>query len=83
MTTVNTSVDDTAYVLVSSVDSLVQNKSPWPARVYFGAALPAAGTENYHVLAQYDTLLKSAGVPAGNIYARASDGRSNLVAVSA
>jgi hypothetical protein len=71
MATVNVTVDSSVYVLLTAADSLIQNVSAYPLRVIFSASLPAVGVLNYHTLVAGDAILKSGGLPAGNIYARA------------
>lgn len=71
MATVSTTVDSTAYVLLTAADALVQNESSYPLRVIFAPSLPAAGDTNFHTLVSNQAILKSGGLPTGNIYARA------------
>tara|TARA_R110000803_G_scaffold13482_1_gene37877 strand:- start:24701 stop:24955 length:255 start_codon:yes stop_codon:yes gene_type:complete len=70
MTTAVTAVDDTVYVLLTAADALVQNTSSYPIRVIFAGSLPSVNDANYHTIDPTQAVLKSAGLPAGNIYAR-------------
>ena len=71
MATVNTTVDSTVYVLLTPADVLVQNVSSYPLRVVFAVSLPAVGATNYHILKPTEAILKSGGLPTGNVYVRA------------
>ncbi len=72
MTTTSFVATDTEYTLITSEDALVQNKTDWPMYVHFGDTLPAVDTEDYHILTREFAILKSGGIPSGNIYVRAS-----------
>ena len=50
MATNNFTVDDAAYVEISTTDALVQNKSPYNLYVHFGTSAPAIDTVDKHVL---------------------------------
>ena len=82
MATTNFTTDATAYVEVLTTDGLIQNKSPWLMYVHFGDSAPAADTEDYHVLTQYQAILKSGGLPSGTAYAISPTGRTNTGSVS-
>lgn len=71
MATVDTTVDDSIYVLLTAADSLVQNVSAYPVRIIFALALPSVADTNFHTLTSGEAILKSGGLPVGNIYARA------------
>ena len=83
MATTSFTVDSTAYVEVTDVNALIQNKSPWPLYIVFSETLPLVGTDAYHVLVRYQAILKANEVPTGKVYARSGrEGWSNLVSVS-
>lgn len=83
MATVPTVVDDTVYVLLTAADALVQNNAASSIRVIFAATLPLVGAANYHTIEPGQAILKSSGLPAGNIYARSDkEGRTCQVVVS-
>lgn len=83
MPTSTTSVDSTAYTLLTATNALVQNTSSYPVRIVFDTVLPTAGHTNYHTLLPSQAIVKSDGVPGGNIYARCeNDGVSSDVSVS-
>ncbi len=83
MPTTSFTVDDSAYVEISTVDALVQNKSPWPMRIHFGTSAPAANTPDFHILELNQAILKRENFPNGNIYARSGNtGDINKGAIS-
>lgn len=71
MSSATVTVDSTAYVLLTASDALVQNISANPIRVAFANTLPLPATTDYHTLTSGQGILKSAGLPSGNIYVRA------------
>ncbi len=71
MASVNVTVDSTTYVLLTPSDALVQNVSSYPLRIIFASTLPAVDDPNYHLILPSNALMKSGGLPTGNIYARA------------
>ena len=74
--------DDSAYVLASSSDGLLQNTSPSDLRVIFAASLPSVSADNFHILSKGQSIGKAGGTPSGNIYIRSQDGRTNNVVFS-
>lgn len=83
MTTAIQNVDDTTYTQLAVADALVQNTSAYPIRVIFNGSLPAVDAVAFHTLVSGDAILKSSGLPSGNIYARCDRvGKTSSVVVS-
>ena len=84
MATVSTVVDSTVYVEITIADDiLVTNEGSEHVRIAFAASLPAAGTTDYLTLEPNQGVVKVAGLPEGNVYARAhTDKRTSKVTAS-
>jgi len=82
MATVPVPIDDTAYVLISSADDfLASNTAIFGMRIAFAATLPAVDTTAYHPLDSKVAVVKKAGIPADNLYARMESG-AGIMSVS-
>ena len=60
-----------SYEEASSANSvLVQNISSFKMRLVFANALPDPDTPDFHILSSEEAIIKSNGIPVGNIYLR-------------
>ena len=82
MTTAIELVDETAYVLLTASDALVQNNSAYNVRVIFHTSLPAVDATAFHIVPPGQAIIKTSGVPAGNIYARCDKAATAKVSYS-
>lgn len=82
MATVNKGMDDSAYVLLSSVDCVVINISSNIMRLRFDVALPAVDADSFYIRPN-DAFQRSNSLPAGNLYGRCDkEGGSCIASVS-
>ena len=79
MSSANYVVDDTAYVLVSAVDNILQNKSAGYIRVIYSTVLPTVNDPNFFSIAPGQGFVKKDNLPSSNTYVRAEKGTANVV----
>ncbi len=79
MSTASYTVDDTAYVLVSTTNNILQNKSSQYVRLVFGTVLPAVDDPNFFDIAPGQGFVTKDGLPSNNTYARATEGTAIVV----
>lgn len=84
MATQSFTVDDSAYVLVSSTDCLMQCVSSTPVRLVFSTTQPEVAHEDYHILSPKEGITKQGGLPSDDMYVLSNHkGRVAKVVVSA